>query len=348
MSGFQKAERKQVKLKLGLAGPSGSGKTFSALRIAKGLGDKTGKPYRIALVDSENKSASLYADSPGMPAFDTLELEPPYTIDKYIAAMELAIKEGYDFLIVDSVSHVWSGEGGILQEKEALDKRGGNSYANWASMTPKWNRFVSAILHSDVHMLCTMRSKQDYVLEANDKGKQAPKKVGMAPQVREGFEYELTLVLDMDMSHQAQASKDRTNLFDGKTWKPDEKTGAEIWAWLNSGKAVVPAAATAAAPVFPQAKIAQRSQAIAAALDPVRWPAGTVADYIGKAYGTAKIGELSEDQFTALLTVIKTMTSSQAKAKLSMATIAPGSKLSPADRALVEPQSSLDELESSG
>lgn len=237
---FKKAERKKVKLKLGISGPSGSGKTFSALRIAKGL---LPEDARIALIDTENRSASLYAEMKGMPGFDTLELEPPYTVDKYIEAIQAALKENYDLLIVDSVSHVWSGEGGLLQEKEILDGRGGNSFANWAKMTPKWNAFVSAILHSDIHMICTMRSKQDYVLSENDKGKQAPKKVGMAPQVRDGFEYELTAVFDMDMNHHAQASKDRTNLFDGKTWKPDEKTGEEISTWLNTGKVAEPAPA---------------------------------------------------------------------------------------------------------
>lgn len=233
MTAFKKAERKRVKLKLGISGPSGSGKTYSALRIAKGLLPEGG---RIALIDTENKSASLYAEMKGMPSFDTLELEPPYTVDKYINAINAAVEAGYDLLIVDSVSHVWSGEGGLLQEKEALDTRGGNSFANWAKMTPKWNAFVSAILHSDIHMICTMRAKQDYVLSENDKGKQAPKKVGMAPQVREGFEYELTAVFDMDMGHQAQASKDRTSLFDGRTWKPDEKTGEEIAEWVSTGK----------------------------------------------------------------------------------------------------------------
>lgn len=234
MSTFKKAERRQVKLKLGISGPSGSGKTFSALKIAKGLID--GKEGRIAVIDTENKSASLYAESGGMPEFDILELDPPYTVDKYIQAIEAAIKEGYDVLIVDSVSHVWSGEGGLLQEKETLDAKGGNSYTNWARMTPKWNRFVSGILHSDIHMICTMRSKQDYVLVENEKGKQAPKKVGMAPQVREGFEYELTAVFDMSMNHSAEASKDRTSLFDGRVWQPDEKTGKEILAWLTAGK----------------------------------------------------------------------------------------------------------------
>lgn len=250
---FKKAERRRVKLKLGISGPSGSGKTFSGLRIAKGLLEKAGAGKRIALIDTENRSASLYAESEGMPEFDVLELTPPYTVDKYMAAINEAIKQKYDLLIVDSVSHVWSGEGGLLQEKEALDTRGGNSYTNWAKMTPKWNKFVSAILHSDIHMICTMRAKQDYVLETNDKGKQAPKKVGMAPQVREGFEYELTAVFDMDMSHQAQASKDRTSLFDGRTWVPNEETGIQLFDWLMHGKeAEAPKPQTAAPATQPK------------------------------------------------------------------------------------------------
>jgi AAA domain len=251
--GFVKAERKRVKLKLGIAGPSGSGKTFSALRIAKGIGEaEKGHASRIALIDTENKSASLYAQTSGMPAFDTLELEPPYTVDKYIAAIELAIKEKYDFLIIDSISHVWSGEGGLLQEKELLDSRGGNSYTNWAKMTPKWNRLVSGVLHGDIHMICTMRSKQEHTLSQNDKGKTEVKKLGMAPQVRDGFEYELTAVFDMGMDHNAQASKDRTNLFDQRIWKPDEKTGAELHAWLMSGTAGAPTPPPAAAPEAPK------------------------------------------------------------------------------------------------
>src|SRR5215469_9963687 len=203
MVGFKKAERQQVKLKLGLSGPSGSGKTYGALIIAKGLLEKQKGPgYRIALIDTENKSASLYAEYKGLPGFDTLQISPPYTVDKYIEAMELASKELYDFLIVDSVSHVWIAEGGILQEKEGLDlKPGSNSFTNWARMTPKWNRFVNAILFSDIHMICTMRAKQEYALVKNHKDKLEPQKMGMAPQVREGFEYELTAVFDIDMAH---------------------------------------------------------------------------------------------------------------------------------------------------
>lgn len=317
MSGFKKAERKQVKLKLGIAGPSGSGKTFSALRIVKGMMEAAGTGGRIALIDSENRSASLYADMKGMPDFDVLELTPPYTVDKYIDAIELALKERYDFLIVDSASHVWSGEGGLLQEKDLMDSRpGGNSYTNWAKMTPKWNRFVSGILHSDVHMICTMRSKQDYVLETNEKGKQAPKKVGMAPQVRDGFEYELTAVFDMGMDHNAIATKDRTNLFNERTWRPDEKTGKEIYAWLNSGKVpdpVAPPQEISGAKIVTLADA--RLKEITALADPVKWPKGSVSEFCMIAYGIPEFWKLDDGSYRDLLQAIQMMTASQAKAE---------------------------------
>lgn len=239
MTAFQKAIRKQTKLKIAITGPSGSGKTFSALLIASGIGKK------IAVVDTENKSASLYADMGKGPlsgiVFDTLEIEPPYTIAKYTGAIEDAEKEGYDVLIIDSISHAWAGEGGLLDKKTALDARGGNSYTNWATITPEHERFKAKLLNCDLHLICTMRSKQDYVLEVNEKGKSVPRKVGLAPIQRDGMEYEFTTVLDLAMDHNAAASKDRTSLFDGQIFKPSIETGKKIMAWLMGGAKVASA-----------------------------------------------------------------------------------------------------------
>ena len=226
---FKKAEKKQAKLRLALTGPSGSGKTYSALLIASGIGKK------IALIDTENHSASLYADEF---QFDTLELDPPYTIDKYLNAIDTAVKAGYDVLIIDSISHAWAGEGGLLEKKAALDIRGGNSYTNWAGPTKEHEQFKSRLLNCDIHLIVTMRSKQDYVLEQNEKGKSAPRKVGLAPIQREGMEYEFTLVLDMAMDHNANVSKTRVKKYDGKLFKPDQKTGEDLLAWLMEGKPV--------------------------------------------------------------------------------------------------------------
>ncbi|MHB8053657.1 MAG: AAA family ATPase [Candidatus Aminicenantales bacterium] len=236
MSTFTKAERKQAKLRILITGPSGAGKTFSALLIASGIGK------RIAVADSENRSASICADRTEGPlaglAFDIMDIEPPYTVDKFTAAIDAAIAAKYDVLLLDSISHEWAGEGGLLSKKEALDQRGGNSYTNWAGISKEHEIFKARLINADIHLICTARSKQDYVLEMNDKGKQAPKKVGLAPIQREGMEYEFTTVFDLAMDHNAVASKDRTSLFDGQIFKPSIETGKKIMAWLMGGKPV--------------------------------------------------------------------------------------------------------------
>lgn len=229
MVAFRKAERKQAKLKLALTGPSGSGKTMSSLYLAKGVGKK------IALVDTENASASLYADRF---EFDTVVLTPPYTIAKYIEAIKSAESLGYDVLIIDSISHAWAGDGGLLAKKESLDARSGNSYTNWGGITKEHEQFKAMLLNCNIHLICTMRSKQDYVLELNEKGKQAPRKVGLAPIQRDGMEYEFTTVFDVAMDHHAQASKDRTGLFDGQLFKISTETGENLMKWISEGKPV--------------------------------------------------------------------------------------------------------------
>ncbi len=228
---FKKAERKQAKLKIALTGPSGSGKTYSALLIASGIGKK------IAVVDTENSSASLYADRF---EFDTVTINPPYTVQKYVEALKAAEAAGFEVLVIDSLTHAWAGAGGLLDKKEALDVRGGNSFTNWGSITKEHELFKGALLNAKMHLICTMRSKQDYVLETNEKGKSAPRKVGLAPIQREGMEYEFTTVFDLGMDHSAMASKDRTSIFDGQVFKPTKETGESLLKWLMSGKAEEP------------------------------------------------------------------------------------------------------------
>lgn len=226
---FHKATRTQVKLKVAITGPSGSGKTYSSLLMAQGMGKK------IALIDTENASASLYSDNFN---FDTLIIDPPYLIDKYIKATKAAIDAGYDVLVIDSISHAWAGDGGLLSKKEALDARGGNQYTNWATITKEHELFKSMLLNANIHLICTMRSKQDYVLNTNDKGKQVPIKVGMAPIQREGLEYELSTVFDISMDHMASTSKDRTGLFDGQIFKITPDTGKKFIQWVDSASEV--------------------------------------------------------------------------------------------------------------
>jgi hypothetical protein len=227
---FQKAERKKAKLRLGICGTSGSGKTFSALLIAKGLGKK------IAVVDTENHSAELYAGKEGMPEYDVCILSPPYETEKYIKAIEEAERAGYDVVILDSISHAWAGEGGLLdQQGKIADSGKGNSYTAWRNVTPKHNKFIEKMLSCNLHLIATMRSKTEYALVTNEKGKQEPRKMGLAPIQREGMDFEFTVVFDMDTNHNAVPSKDRTSMFDGKIFTPTTKTGDTLKKWLEEG-----------------------------------------------------------------------------------------------------------------
>lgn len=234
-----KAVKSQVKLKLGISGPSGSGKTEGALALATAFGstaDPTKAP-RILVVDTENRSASLFADRYD---FDTIPLCAPYTPDRYKKAMYQAIVGEYDWLIVDSISHEWEAEGGILRKKDRVDSANpnSNSFANWAKVMPDHESFIEFIKQIPCHTICTMRSKQAYVLTDNGKGKQKPVKLGMAPVQREGVDYEFSLVFDLEHpSHAAMTSKNRTTLFqDGDPVDLKDPTVAQsIRGWLESG-----------------------------------------------------------------------------------------------------------------
>lgn len=226
---FKRAERKKAKLRLALCAPSGAGKTYSALKIAQGLGGK------IAMIDTEHGSGELYAD---MCEYDVLQLDPPYTPQKYIEGIKAAENAGYDIVIVDSLSHAWAGEGGLLEEvdKKAKASRSGNSYTAWRDVTPLHNQLVNAMLTSSCHIIATMRSKVAYEMQTNNNGKMSPVKIGLAPVQREGMDYEFTVVLDISVEgHYATASKDRTSLFDGQTFIPSHETGEQLMQWLNTG-----------------------------------------------------------------------------------------------------------------
>lgn len=223
---FQKATRKGKYIKLAITGPSGSGKTFSALRLATGLSDHG----KIALIDTENESASLYASDFD---FDVTNVEAPYEINKLVNPTKYVLNNDYDVLIVDSASHFWDG---VLEYKNSLDKRGGNSFANWNTANEHYKLMLRAILFSKIHVIVCMRSKMEYVLQENEKGKHVPQKIGMAPVMRDGVEYEFTTVFDLDTSHQAQVSKDRTQMFSDRIFQIKEETGKQIISWLNENQ----------------------------------------------------------------------------------------------------------------
>lgn len=218
---FKKACKKKQKLRLLLEGASGSGKTYSALLIAKALGKK------IALIDTEKGSASLYDK---LADFDTCELSAPFTPEKYITAINEAETQGYDVLIIDSITHEWSGKGGCLDLQAAL----GGRYQDWAKVTPRHNAFIEAILQSKLHIIATARTKTDYET-SNNNGKMKVEKVGLKTEQRDGLDFEFTLVFRLNENHLASATKDRTSLFNGKESIIDISTGETLLNWLNEG-----------------------------------------------------------------------------------------------------------------
>jgi hypothetical protein len=202
---LQSASRTNTKIKMGLQGPSSSGKTYSALLIAYGL---CGSWERIAVIDTENGSSHLYAH---LGAFRVLSLGAPFTPERYIEAVSFCQHEGMAVIIIDSISHEWDGNGGILQIHGSM---AGNSFTNWSKVTPRHNAMMQFLLQCETHIICTIRSKQEYVLTEKN-GKVVPEKVGLKGIQRNGLEYDLTLLFTLDTTHQAMASKDRTELFYG-------------------------------------------------------------------------------------------------------------------------------------
>ena len=230
---LRNAERKQAKIKMGLQAPSGAGKTYSALLLAYGLINDWS---RIAVIDTENHSADLYAH---LGNYQVLAFEQPFSPERYIQAIEVCEKAGMEVIILDSISHEWEGVGGILDIHGAMM---GNSFTNWAKVTPRHNAFVQKVLQSASHIIATIRSKQDYVLSEKN-GKMVPEKIGLKGVTREGLDYEFTIVLELDLKHQATATKDRTQLFmDKPTFVITPETGKTIRQWCESGAAPTPAA----------------------------------------------------------------------------------------------------------
>jgi hypothetical protein len=283
---FKRATKEQAKLRLALIGLAGSGKTYSALAIATNLVPDG----RVALIDTERGSASLYADRF---AFDTLDLDR-HDPDDYVEAITAAEAAGYDVIVIDSLSHAWSGKDGALEQVDKISKREGktNNFTAWRDVTPKHNRLVDAIVSSRCHIVVTMRSKMEYALEKDEKGKSSVRKIGLAPIQREGLDYEMTLVGDMDLTHTLVVSKSRcigaVEVGD-VIEKPGAKMAEKLRTWLMAG--AVPVAKPA--PVIPPAPVADTSigEAVAAVtvgfLDGIR-QAATLADLDRAASGPGK------------------------------------------------------------
>ncbi|KLU62335.1 hypothetical protein CEB3_c13790 [Peptococcaceae bacterium CEB3] len=236
MTGYRKAERKKAKLRLGLSGPAGSGKTYSALLIAYGI---TGNWEEIGLIDTESHSGELYANSKQgqIGEYQYLCIEPPYSPEKYIEAIKLGERAGLKVIIIDSLTHAWAGEGGLLDRKGQIERKPGyNSWTAWRDVTPVHNRLVETILNTKCHVIATLRAKMEYVQEKDENGKTVVRKIGMGSIQRDGMDYEFTVFADIDQQHMCSVSKDRTGLLDGKYFKPDAETGRMLLEWLEAGK----------------------------------------------------------------------------------------------------------------
>ena len=231
MSTFEihRATKRRAKLRLGMSGPAGSGKTYSALLIASGLGG------RIGMIDTEHGSGELYADL--LPeGYDVITLTPPFTPARYVEAIHALERAGAQTIIVDSLSHAWNGEGGSLDRQGKIADKSGNSWAAWRQVTPEHNALVEALLQSPCHIIATMRAKTEYVQEKDERsGKLTVRKIGLAPVMRDGIEYEFTVFMELDAQHQAFVSKDRTRLLDGSIIRPDADTGRQLLSWLEAG-----------------------------------------------------------------------------------------------------------------
>ena len=234
MSMFAPAKREKLKLRMAVCGPSGSGKSYTALRFAFALGK------RVAAIDTEHGALSKYQGlhPDGTPwDFDVVELQH-YAPTGYTAAIKEAGRLGYDVLVIDSLSHAWEGVGGALDQ---VDKKGGNKFTAWKDVTPQHRGMVDSILGAPLHVIATMRTKTEYVLETNDKGKAVPVKVGTQPVQRAGMEYEFDVVADMDLSHVLTVSKTRCPLIDMEVVAmPSAHWLTPVRTWLDEGTARTP------------------------------------------------------------------------------------------------------------
>lgn len=222
---FVKAKKEKIWTKVLLGGSSGSGKTYSALRLATGLAKKCGSG--IAAIDTEAGRIRYYANEFD---FSDMQLTEPFTPEKYIEAINEAVGSGFKVLIIDSISHEWN------YCVDIHDKMPGNSWTNWSKITPRHDAFMEKILQAPIHIIATVRGKDEYVLEEKN-GKQTPKKVGLGFKQRDGVEYNYTATFNIAQdTHIAEATKDNTHIFEGRYEVLTEKDGEALYDWANTGE----------------------------------------------------------------------------------------------------------------
>lgn len=230
MSLFKPATREASFARIALSGPSGSGKTYTALAIATALSD------RVAVIDTERGSASKYVGLNGW-EFDTAQPDTFSPLSLVESLGEAAGAE-YGCVVVDSFSHYWMGVGGMLEQVDQR-ARNGNNFSGWKEVRPEERRMVDALVAYPGHVVVTMRSKTEYVIEENDRGKKVPRKVGMKPEQRDGIEYEFDLVGDLDHDNTLTVVKSRIHtLAKAVVPLPGEELAHQIRDWLSDGAQV--------------------------------------------------------------------------------------------------------------
>lgn len=227
---IRKASKEKAKLRMFISGPSGSGKTYTALKMASKFGKK------ICVIDTEFGSAEKYADEF---EFDIIRLDQP-TIEGYMDCLDAMADAGYDCGVIDSATHAWYAAQELVDDA-AKRSRSQNTYMAWGEVTPKWNKFLRKIISMPFHVFCTARSKSEYVLDKDDRGRSTPRKLGMAAIIREGAEFEFDVAAEMDLQHNMIISKTRCKALDqGVYEKPDKEPAAKLLEWLNSGVEPLP------------------------------------------------------------------------------------------------------------
>lgn len=228
---IQHAKKEQIFVKALIGGPSGSGKSYSALRVATGIAGREGEGTKIGYIGTEGMRDKLYANEFD---YDLISLEE-YSPDYYEAAIDAFLEAGYKVIIVDSMTHLWN----WVQDQVQLTTKGDNTFQAWGKYKKENKKIIEKILLAPAHIIVTGRGKDEYVLEANSRGKMAPRKVGVGVQQDKDIEYEymVTWMIDQD-THLAEAAKDNTHIFEGKIKVLDEKAGEALYDWANDGDPV--------------------------------------------------------------------------------------------------------------
>lgn len=234
---FTPAVRRKTKARVALSGPPGSGKTWTALTFAHVFA-----PGSIAMIDTEKESADSYQGVNGWHWFSykPATYEPELLID----ALAAAAAGGYECVVIDSLSHFWMGTGGMLEQVDNSTKRSRSSSSfssGWKEMRPIERRMIDALTGYPGHVIVTMRTKTEWVVQDNAQGKAAPRKVGTKPEQREGIEYEFSVVADMDLDNVLTISKTRVpTLKRGVFTEPGPDVAQKILDWLDDGGDALP------------------------------------------------------------------------------------------------------------